>query len=48
MIPPFDHNYVLPPYVGENPTQRAAQSPYIRTLWICVSISAQHVLELTF
>ena len=28
MIPPFDHNYVLPPYVGDNPTQRAAQSPY--------------------
>ena len=25
MIPPFDHNYVLPPYVGDNPTQRAAR-----------------------
>ena len=28
MIPPFDHNYVLPPYVGNTPTVRAAQSPY--------------------
>lgn len=28
MIPPFDHNYVLPPYIGESPTQRAQQSPY--------------------
>lgn len=28
MIPPFDHNYVLPPYVGDNPALRDAQSPY--------------------
>ena len=28
MIPPFDHNYVLPPYVGTSPAKRAAQSPY--------------------
>ena len=28
MIPPFDYNYVLPPYIGDNPAQRTAQSPY--------------------
>lgn len=28
MIPPFDHNYVLPPYVGDNPATRVSQSPY--------------------
>lgn len=28
MIPPFDHNNVLPPYLGPTPTSMAAQSPY--------------------
>lgn len=28
MIPPFDHNYVLPPYIGGNPVTRVSQSPY--------------------
>lgn len=28
MIPPFDHNNVLPPYIGNNPAVRASQSPY--------------------
>ena len=28
MIPPFDHNYVLPPYIGDNPAARVSQSPY--------------------
>ena len=25
MIPSFDHNYVLPPYAGDNPTHRPIQ-----------------------
>ena len=28
IIPPFDHNNVLPPYVGSTPTSMASQSPY--------------------
>lgn len=28
MIPPFNHNYVLPPYIGDNPALPVAQSPY--------------------
>lgn len=28
MIPPFDHNNVLPPYVDSTPTSMASQSPY--------------------
>lgn len=28
MIPPFDHNHVLPPYIGDNPAKRVFQSPY--------------------
>ena len=28
MIPPFDHNNVLPPYVGATPMSMASQSPY--------------------
>ena len=29
MIPPFDHNNVLPPYVeGGNPAEPSDQSPY--------------------
>ncbi|MBQ7072652.1 MAG: hypothetical protein IJM89_04720 [Bacteroidales bacterium] len=28
MIPPFNHDYVLPPYVGDNPTKVGTQSPY--------------------
>lgn len=28
MIPPFNHNNVLPPYYGASPTSREAQSPY--------------------
>lgn len=31
MIPPFDHNNVLPPYVGATPTSMASQSPYFKT-----------------
>ena len=28
MIPPFDHNNVLPPYQGDNPAIRGCLSPY--------------------
>lgn len=28
MIPPFDHNNVLPPYLGDDPTKLYAMSPY--------------------
>lgn len=28
MIPPFNHNYVLPPCIGDNPALPVAQSPY--------------------
>lgn len=28
MIPPFDHNNVLPPYQGDNPAKRGCLSPY--------------------
>ena len=28
MIPPFDKNNVLPPYIGATPTKRGFQSPY--------------------
>lgn len=27
-IPPFDHNFVLPPFYGGDPTNRRSQSPY--------------------
>lgn len=28
MIPPFEKNNVLPPYLGSTPTERGKQSPY--------------------
>ena len=28
MIPPFNHNFVLPPYSGDSPANRMTQSPY--------------------
>lgn len=28
MIPPFDHNHVLPPYTGDDPTSLSDVSPY--------------------
>lgn len=31
-IPPFDHNCVLPPYFGGNPTDRHSQSPYFKEI----------------
>lgn len=31
MIPDFNHSYVLPPYLGDSPTQAAQSSPYETT-----------------
>lgn len=43
MIPLFDHNYVLPPYMGDNPTQRVAQSPYKTGIMdLCKYFSTTH------
>lgn len=32
MIPAFNHSHVLPPFVGDSPTQQANASPYVTTV----------------